>query len=65
MNSNPKKFGKYMEKLMNISKNQGKDFVYLTAWNEWGEGAYLEPDERYEYEYLKELRDAISRVNSH
>lgn len=55
----PKKFGKYFSSLYKKSAKEGKDFVFLTAWNEWGEGAYLEPDCRYGFQYLKAVRDAV------
>ena len=54
----PKKFEKYMEKLMQLSRNQNKEFLFLMAWNEWGEGSYLEPDTNNEYKYL----EAIKRI---
>ena len=50
--ASPEKFKKYLSKLMAISEKQGKEFVFITAWNEWGEGAYLEPDTIHKYEYL-------------
>lgn len=56
--SSPKKFEKYMAKLMRISKKQNKEYVFLMAWNEWGEGSYLEPDSEFKYEYL----EAIKRI---
>lgn len=55
----PFKFYNYMKELLRISKEQGKKYIYLTAWNEWGEGAYLEPDTDTEYEYLEALKKAI------
>lgn len=56
--ASPAKFEKYFSELVNISTTQNKEFIFLTAWNEWGEGAYLEPDTLNEYAYL----DAIKRV---
>lgn len=53
----PIKFEKYLDELIDISAQQGKEFVFLTAWNEWGEGAYLEPDSYYKYDFLKAIRN--------
>lgn len=53
---NPEKFEYYMRKLIDISKRQNKEYVFLMAWNEWGEGSYLEPDTEYKYGYLEAIR---------
>lgn len=58
-NSSPYKFYYYMSKLIKISKIQKRKYIFLTAWNEWSEGAYLEPDDSNEYEYLCALKKAI------
>jgi hypothetical protein len=34
----------------------------VNAWNEWGEGAYLEPDMAHSHLNLQALNSALSRV---
>ena len=58
--STPEKFGKYMEELVTNLKKENKNIVFINAWNEWAECAYLEPDEQYGYRYLKALKNALS-----
>ena len=60
--STPDLYQKWLED--NIMHNYGRDdidenFVFINAWNEWGEGAYLEPDKRFGYAYLQATRNAI------
>lgn len=52
-----------MEKLLERAKNlYSSDMVILFAWNEWSEGGYLEPDEKWGYGYLEAIKRAIERA---
>lgn len=57
--ASPNKFYKYFSRLL---MKTNSEFIFLNGWNEWGEGAYLEPDEKYKYAYLIALKKAIERV---
>ena len=39
-----------------------KQYVYINAWNEWGEGAILEPTQRYGYKYLQIVKDCLEGI---
>lgn len=59
----PELFEKYMRILLHKSEKLNKKFIFLTAWNEWGEGAYLEPDAENGYAYLEALKRAVESVD--
>ena len=62
-NSSPEKFKKYLKQLIDISNEKNKDYIFLTAWNEWGEGAFLEPSENDKDLYLKVIKDLCGDKN--
>lgn len=50
-------FKKYFGKIYELCCKNECDIILLTAWNEWGEGAFLEPDENNKYKYLEAVKE--------
>lgn len=59
LGANPHKFAGYMKKLVQLVRKEGSEFIFINAWNEWGEGTYLEPDETNGFAFLEAIRDAL------
>lgn len=59
---NPKYFGKLVKHTLQVIRNKKPEhqIVFIKAWNEWGEGNYMEPDLKYGHGYLQALKDELS-----
>lgn len=57
--SSPEKFEEYVKTLLSLNREDGTDYYVVNAWNEWGEGAMLEPSVYWGYKYLEALKNAI------
>lgn len=61
LGSSPEKFKYYFGKLVENTKKYYKtDMIFIFAWNEWTEGGYLEPDEKFGYGYLDAIKEILN-----
>lgn len=59
----PEKFAGYISELLQSREREYDDkFLVINAWNEWAEGAVLEPTKRDGYGYLEALGSVINKI---
>ena len=53
-NDNPEEWGRLCKVTADIVRERELPFLFIKAWNEWGEGNYLEPDTKFGRAYIDE-----------
>jgi lipopolysaccharide biosynthesis protein len=62
LGATPQKFERYLERQLARAESAGAgEFLFVNAWNEWAEGAYLEPDRRCGFQYLQAVQRVTAR----
>ncbi len=58
----PESFGAYLQEAKGyVDDRPGQPpLILINAWNEWVEGAYLEPDMKWGYGYLEAVKKVMS-----
>lgn len=59
---NPTDFKKQVQKALSLIQHKPYEhrILFLMAWNEWGEGNYMEPDLEFGHGYIDALKEALS-----
>jgi len=60
--STPFLYKQWLQDIISLTRKRNDlddKIVFINAWNEWGEGAYLEPDSYYGYAYLEATYEAV------
>jgi hypothetical protein len=62
VNSSPEAFKRWLKIIKDYTRTEllpEEQFVFINSWNEWAEGAHLEPDSQNGYDNLIAVRDCL------
>jgi len=66
VNATPNTYAKWLEYILYYTEKNRKaseKLIFINAWNEWAEGAYLEPDIKYGYAYLDKTHTQLQKFS--
>ena len=63
--STPELFKQHLEEAIDCIKEKSDEhkILFLRSWNEWGEGNYIEPDQKYGKQYLNVIKDVLENCD--
>ncbi len=64
--STPERYYVWLRRMVEYTRlhhTGDRRLVFINAWNEWAEGAYLEPDETFQHQYLDATARALSNAD--
>jgi len=65
LDSTPAKYGAWLSNIIERMKKPSSSYgnssrvIFVNAWNEWAEGAHLEPEQKWGRAYLEATRDVV------
>lgn len=62
INFNVDVYEEYFNALYKNANDSGCPFIVFNAWNEWAEGAYLEPDDKHGFKSLEVINKVINDI---
>ncbi len=64
INTSVETFREYLYKLAKKNLSFENEFLFINAFNEWGEGMYLEPDKKRGYAFLEALKFVKEKIKT-
>lgn len=62
VNATPENFKQHLLHAIDVVKEKEEEhrLLFMKSWNEWGEGNYVEPDEKYGHGFLNAIRETLN-----
>jgi len=67
VNGGPQAYEVWLRGIVDATRRDlpdGERFIFINAWNEWAEGAHLEPDQKFGRAYLEATRRALTGTST-